>query len=113
MCRNHFTIHKFTFFCINQKLFFDFQVARRLTEVLAEAENNNGPLEKEDFPMMPTRYGQNVHSPEFIDFPIEIKVNESVPIGSILVKLKARDRDLGYNGELVYGISGKLNGEHP
>lgn len=95
-----------------KNIFFYFQVARRLTEVLAEAENNNGPLEKEDFPMMPTRYGQNVHSPEFIDFPIEIKVNESVPIGSILVKLKARDRDLGYNGELVYGISGKFTGEH-
>ncbi|XP_019772654.2 fat-like cadherin-related tumor suppressor homolog isoform X8 [Dendroctonus ponderosae] len=84
----------------------DTGVARRLTEVLAEAENNNGPLEVEDLPMMPTRYGQNVHSPEFIDFPIEIKVNESVLIGTILVRLKARDRDLGFNGELVYGISG-------
>lgn len=57
--------------------------------------------------MMPTRYGQNVHAPEFIDFPIEIKVNESVSIGTTLVKLKARDRDLGFNGELVYGISGE------
>ncbi|XP_066149601.1 fat-like cadherin-related tumor suppressor homolog isoform X2 [Euwallacea fornicatus] len=84
----------------------DTGVARRLTEVLAQAENNNGPLEIEDFPMMPTRYGQNIHHPEFIDFPIEVKVNESVPIGSVLVKLKARDRDLGFNGELVFGISG-------
>ncbi|XP_076257504.1 FAT atypical cadherin kugelei isoform X3 [Rhynchophorus ferrugineus] len=83
----------------------DTGVARRLTEVLAEAENNNRPLEREDFPMMPTRYGQNVHSPEFVDFPIEIKVNESVPLGTILAQLKARDRDLGYNGKLVYGIS--------
>ncbi|KAL1490534.1 hypothetical protein ABEB36_013210 [Hypothenemus hampei] len=83
----------------------DTGVARRLTEVLAEAEKNNGPLDKEDLPMMPTRYGQNVHSPEFIDFPVEIRVNESVAIGSVLVKLKARDRDLGYNGELVYGIT--------
>ncbi|XP_050293822.1 fat-like cadherin-related tumor suppressor homolog isoform X3 [Anthonomus grandis grandis] len=83
----------------------DTGVARRLTEVLADAENNNGPLEMEDFPMMPTRYGQNVHAPEFVDFPIEIKVNESVAIGTVLVKLRARDRDLGFNGELVYGIS--------
>ncbi|XP_060526655.1 fat-like cadherin-related tumor suppressor homolog isoform X2 [Cylas formicarius] len=84
----------------------DTGVARRLTEVLADAENNNGPVAVEDFPMMPTRYGQNVHAPEFVDFPVEIKVNESVALGTSLVKLRARDRDLGYNGKLVYGISG-------
>ncbi|KAJ8966922.1 hypothetical protein NQ314_003225 [Rhamnusium bicolor] len=84
----------------------DTGVARRLTEVLADAEDNNKPLAQEEFPMMPTRYGQNVHSPEFIDFPVEIKVNESVALGTTLVVLKARDRDLGYNGKLIYGISG-------
>lgn len=84
----------------------DTGVARRLTEVLADSEDNNKPLAQEEFPMMPTRYGQNVHSPEFIDFPVEIKVNESVALGTTLVKLKARDRDLGYNGKLIYGISG-------
>ncbi|KRT86893.1 Cadherin, partial [Oryctes borbonicus] len=84
----------------------DTGVARRLTEVLAAAENNNKPPVQEEFAMMPTRYGQNVHSPEFIDFPIEIKVNESVALVTTLTKLKARDRDLGYNGKLIYGISG-------
>ncbi|KAJ8936032.1 hypothetical protein NQ318_000693 [Aromia moschata] len=84
----------------------DTGVARRLTEVLADAEDNNKPLAQEEFPMMPTRYGQNVHSPEFVDFPVEIKVNESVALGTTLVKLRARDRDLGYNGKLIYGISG-------
>lgn len=84
----------------------DTGVARRLTEVLAAAENNNKPPAQEEFAMMPTRYGQNVHSPEFIDFPIEIKVNESVSLGTTLIKLKARDRDRGYNGKLIYGISG-------
>ncbi|KYB29317.1 Fat-like cadherin-related tumor suppressor homolog [Tribolium castaneum] len=84
----------------------DTGVARRLTEVLAAAENNNKPPTEEEFPMMPTRYGQNLKSPEFIDFPAEIKVNESVALGTTLVKLKARDRDLGYNGKLIYGISG-------
>lgn len=84
----------------------DTGVARRLTEVLAAAENNNKPPAQEEFPMMPTRYGQNVHAPEFIDFPDQIKVNESVALGTTLIKLKARDRDLGYNGKLVFGISG-------
>ncbi|KAF5307380.1 hypothetical protein FQR65_LT07097 [Abscondita terminalis] len=84
----------------------DTGVARRLTEVLAAAENNNKPHAQEEFAMMPTRYGQNVHSPEYMDFPVEIKVNETVALGTTLVKLKARDRDLGYNGKLIFGISG-------
>lgn len=85
----------------------DTGVARRLTEILAAAERNNDEKRgREDFLMMPTRYGQNVHSPEFLEFPIEIKVNESVALGTTLVKIKARDRDLGYNGKLIYGISG-------
>ncbi|KAL3276610.1 hypothetical protein HHI36_011982, partial [Cryptolaemus montrouzieri] len=84
----------------------DTGVARRLTEIIAAAENNNKQPIEEQFAMMPSRYGQNVHTPEFIDFPVEIKVNESVPLGTVLVKLKARDRDLGYNGKLIYGISG-------
>nr|XP_023018375.1 fat-like cadherin-related tumor suppressor homolog [Leptinotarsa decemlineata] len=83
----------------------DTGVARRLTEVLAQAEENNKLL-KQEFLMMPTRYGENLHSPEFLDFPVEIKVNESVALGTSLVKLVAQDRDLGYNGKLVYGISG-------
>ncbi|GLV44539.1 kugelei [Carabus blaptoides fortunei] len=82
-------------------------VARRLTEVLADAERNNDENHnREDFLMLPTRYGENIHTPEFLDFPIEIKVNESVALGTTLVKIKARDRDLGYNGKLIYGISG-------
>ncbi|XP_017769468.1 PREDICTED: fat-like cadherin-related tumor suppressor homolog isoform X4 [Nicrophorus vespilloides] len=84
----------------------DTGVTRRLTEVLAAAENNNKPPAQEEFAMMPTRYGHNVHSPEFIDFPIEIKVNESVALGTTLIKLRAHDKDLGYNGKLIYGISG-------
>lgn len=83
----------------------DTGVARRLTEVLADAEENNKPLPQEEFPMMPSRYGQNVHAPEFLDFPVEIKVNESVALGTTLVKLRARDRDLGFNGKLIFGIS--------
>lgn len=86
----------------------DTGVARRLTEVLAAAERNNMPgrdTSQEEFAMMPSRYGENVHTPEFLDFPLEVKVNESVPLGTTLTKIKARDRDLGYNGKLIFGIS--------
>lgn len=84
----------------------DTGVARRLTEVLASAEKNNMPQNQEEFAMMPSRYGENVHTPEFLNFPNEIKVNESAPLGMTLLTIRARDRDLGYNGKLVYGISG-------
>lgn len=85
----------------------DTGVARRLTELLAAAERSNAPIDfAEDFPLAPSRYGENLHYPEFIDFPVEIKVNESVALGTSLVHLRARDRDLGYNGLLVYAISG-------
>ncbi|KPI91036.1 Fat-like cadherin-related tumor suppressor-like [Papilio xuthus] len=85
----------------------DTGVARRLIELLAAAERSNAPIDfTEDFPLAPSRYGENLHVPEFIDFPVEVKVNESVALGTSLVRLRARDRDLGYNGLLVYAISG-------
>lgn len=85
----------------------DTGVARRLTELLAAAERSNAPLDPADeFPAQPSRYGENLHSPEFLDFPVEVKVNESVALGTSLVRVRARDRDLGYNGLLTYGISG-------
>ncbi|XP_047023780.1 fat-like cadherin-related tumor suppressor homolog [Helicoverpa zea] len=85
----------------------DTAVARRLTDLLAAAERSNAPLDLADeFSLAPSRYGENLHAPEFLDFPVEVKVNESVALGTSLVKLRARDRDLGYNGLLVYGISG-------
>lgn len=58
-----------------------------------------------ELPPLPSRYGQNVHSPEFYDFPQQVRVNESVAAGTALVRLRARDRDHGYNGLLIYVIS--------
>ncbi|XP_060800580.1 fat-like cadherin-related tumor suppressor homolog isoform X2 [Amyelois transitella] len=85
----------------------DTGVARRLTELLAAAERSNAAIDLSDeFPLALSRYGENLHAPEFIDFPVEVKVNESVALGTSLVRLRARDRDLGYNGLLTYGISG-------
>ncbi|XP_041781525.1 fat-like cadherin-related tumor suppressor homolog [Anopheles merus] len=89
-------------------------VAQRLTEIMAAAERNNMPGREagasggaaDDFAMMPSRYGENVHAPEFVDLPLEVKINESVPLGTTITWIKARDRDLGYNGKLVFGISG-------
>lgn len=88
----------------------DTGVARRQVEMLASAERNNMPgngdtSTTDDLPMMPSRYGENVHAPEFLEFPNLISVNETVELGTTITWIKARDRDLGYNGKLVFGIS--------
>ena len=81
------------------------RVAKRFTDAVAKAEENNAPSAADKYALTPRRYGGNVHAPQFVDFPNEIKVNESAEIGKTLVKIRARDRDLDYNGKLVYGIS--------
>lgn len=88
----------------------DTGIIRRQAEILALAERNNMPGGKDtnsgdDFAMMPSRYGENVHAPEFIEFPNEVRVNETVLLGTTIAWIRARDRDLGYNGKLVFGIS--------
>ncbi|XP_017789017.1 PREDICTED: fat-like cadherin-related tumor suppressor homolog [Habropoda laboriosa] len=83
----------------------DTGVARRITEAIALAERNNMPSKDDEYTLTPSRYGENVHAPEYIDFPSEIKANESVKIGTTLVRIRARDRDLDYNGKLVFCIS--------
>lgn len=88
----------------------DTGVARRQIEMIASAERNNMPgngdtSTPDDLPMMPSRYGENVHAPEFLEFPNQIFVNETVDLGTTITWIKARDRDLGYNGKLVFGIS--------
>lgn len=102
-------------------------VARRHAEMLALAESNNMQTisgsssssssssnsissitdmnSNEELPMMPIRYRENIHAPEFIDFPNEISINESIQLGTTVTWIKARDRDLGYNGRIIFGIS--------
>ncbi|XP_033149615.1 fat-like cadherin-related tumor suppressor homolog [Drosophila busckii] len=84
-------------------------VARRLAETLASAEKNNAwnisLSEGNDLALTPSRYGQNVHKPEFKNFPLELFLNESVQLGTTVALVEAKDRDLGYNGKLVYSIA--------
>lgn len=79
-------------------------VLRRLNEAIETAKRNNIG-EDDDFAMMPSRYGENVHKPELVNMPVAVQVNESVPLGYTILAIRARDRDLGYNGKLIYGVS--------
>ncbi|EDW19762.2 fat-like cadherin-related tumor suppressor homolog isoform X3 [Drosophila mojavensis] len=84
-------------------------VARRLAETLALAEKNNvknvSSFEVNDLALTPSRYGQNIHRPEFVNFPQELTLNESIQLGTTVAVIEARDRDLGYNGKLVFAIA--------
>lgn len=81
-------------------------VVRRMHEAIEAAKRNNVVEADDDSAtMMPSRYGENVHRPELINFPDAVRVNESVPLGYTVLAVRARDRDLGYNGKLVYGVS--------
>lgn len=86
----------------------DTGVAKRLTDAMELAERNNQIVGDDRFnydTLTPRRYRGNLHEPEFIDFPNEIKINESVKIGTNIIQIHAKDRDLDYNGKLVFGIS--------
>lgn len=84
-------------------------IAKKLADILAASERNNMNSDKEmtndDYILMPSRYGQNLHNPEFVNFPLELKINESLLLGETITWFKAKDRDLGYNGKLIFGIS--------
>lgn len=84
-------------------------VAKKLADTLAASEKNNmiseNELETEGYFLMPSRYGLNLHKPEFFDFPLDLSINESIPLGDTITWFKAKDRDLGYNGKLIFGIS--------
>ncbi|CAL4061688.1 unnamed protein product, partial [Meganyctiphanes norvegica] len=59
------------------------------------------------FSIFKTNFGTNSYSPEFSEkFPLLIKVREDARVGTELVTVKVRDLDQGYNGKVVYSISG-------
>ncbi|KNC25725.1 putative Fat-like cadherin-related tumor suppressor [Lucilia cuprina] len=83
-------------------------IAKKLADTLATSERNNmvdKEINSDEYILMPSRYGQNLHNPEFINFPMELKINESLTLGETITWFKAKDRDLGYNGKLIFGIS--------
>jgi len=47
----------------------------------------------------------NDNRPEFERSVYEVRVRESTPVGSVLVQVRARDRDAGLNGNVRYKFS--------
>ncbi|KAI2539355.1 protocadherin beta 15, partial [Homo sapiens] len=46
----------------------------------------------------------NDNAPEFVQALYEVQVPENSPVGSLVVKVSARDLDTGTNGEISYSL---------
>jgi len=70
----------------------DTDVAKRLTTMLSESERNNvvgefgdGDSEASN---MPSRFGTNIHRPEIENLAGVIRINETTPPGTLLLKVR-------------------------
>lgn len=83
-------------------------VATMLAEKLLQGSRIHTPTEPDDNLM--DLHSVNRYPPEFADsFPNVIEVKEDLPVGARIVHLSAMDSDSGFNGKLVYVISGGNN----
>ncbi|KAM9769203.1 protocadherin Fat 1a isoform 1-T2 [Menidia menidia] len=80
-------------------------VATMLAEKLLQGGKIHTHIEPDDNFM--DIHSVNRYSPQFADsFPSVIEVKEDLPVGARIVHLSATDLDSGFNGKLVYVISG-------
>ncbi|XP_058048126.1 protocadherin Fat 1 isoform X1 [Ahaetulla prasina] len=83
-------------------------VAKMLAEKLLQANKLNGRVEVED--AFFDTHTMNLHAPQFeSSLPRSIEVKEDKPVNSTIILLNATDRDTGFNGKLIYSISGGNN----
>lgn len=83
-------------------------VATMLAEKLLQGSRIHTQTEPDDNLM--DLHSVNRYPPEFADsFPNVIEVKEDLPVGARIVHLSAMDLDSGFNGKLVYVISGGNN----
>ncbi|KAF6084027.1 FAT atypical cadherin 1 [Phyllostomus discolor] len=80
-------------------------VAKMLAEKLLQANKLHGQGEVED--VFFDSHSVNAHAPQFRStLPAGIEVKENRPVGSGIILVNASDLDTGFNGKLVYAISG-------
>uniref|UniRef100_A0A8D0NDB1 FAT atypical cadherin 1 n=1 Tax=Sus scrofa TaxID=9823 RepID=A0A8D0NDB1_PIG len=80
-------------------------VAKMLAEKLLQANKLHSQGEAED--VFFDSHSVNAHAPQFRStLPAGIEVKENHPVGSSVIFMNATDLDTGFNGKLVYAISG-------
>ncbi|XP_027246969.1 protocadherin Fat 1 isoform X3 [Cricetulus griseus] len=80
-------------------------VAKMLAEKLLQANKLHNQGEVED--IFFDSHSVNAHAPQFNSaLPTGIEVKENLPVGANIAFMNATDLDSGFNGKLVYAISG-------
>ncbi|XP_045444888.1 protocadherin Fat 1 isoform X1 [Pipistrellus kuhlii] len=80
-------------------------VAKMLAEKLLQANRLHGQGEAEE--VFFDSHSVNAHAPQFgSGLPAGIEAKEDLPVGAGVLLLNATDLDTGFNGKLVYAISG-------
>uniref|UniRef100_A0A4W3J9S8 FAT atypical cadherin 1b n=1 Tax=Callorhinchus milii TaxID=7868 RepID=A0A4W3J9S8_CALMI len=80
-------------------------VAKQLAEKLLQSNKIHTRVDTED--LYSDTHSVNRHGPVFVSsFPSAIEVREDKPVGMNLLFINATDLDSGFNGKLVYVISG-------
>ncbi|KAK2498715.1 hypothetical protein MC885_013008, partial [Smutsia gigantea] len=80
-------------------------VAKMLAEKLLQANKLHRQAEVED--IFFDSHSVNAHTPQFRNtLSTGIEINENHPVGSSIILINATDLDTGFNGKLVYAISG-------
>ncbi|XP_062837544.1 protocadherin Fat 1 isoform X2 [Anolis carolinensis] len=83
-------------------------VAKMLAEKLLQANKLHGRSEPED--TFFDTHSVNFHAPQFsASLPNSIEIKEDLLVGSNIQLINATDLDTGFNGKLVYAISGGNN----
>ncbi|EMP33111.1 Protocadherin Fat 1 [Chelonia mydas] len=83
-------------------------VAKMLAEKLLQATkpHTHGEVEDAFF----DTHSMNLHAPQFRStLSSSVEVKENLPVGSSIILMNATDLDTGFNGKLVYAISGGNN----
>ncbi|CAM5108710.1 unnamed protein product [Eretmochelys imbricata] len=83
-------------------------VAKMLAEKLLQATKPHSHGEVED--AFFDTHSMNLHAPQFRStLSSSVEVKENLPVGSSIILMNATDLDTGFNGKLVYAISGGNN----
>ncbi|KAG9335984.1 hypothetical protein JZ751_003383 [Albula glossodonta] len=83
----------------------DTRVATMLAEKLLQGSRIHTHMETEDNFL--DTHSINRYAPQFAEsFPSAIEVKEDLPVGARVILISASDADSGFNGKLVYVISG-------
>ncbi|XP_025063474.1 protocadherin Fat 1 isoform X5 [Alligator sinensis] len=86
-------------------------VAKMLAEKLLQANklHSRGEIEDAFF----DTHSVNMHPPQFRrTLPTSVEIREDEPVGSSIILVNATDLDTGFNGKLVYAISGGNDDSH-